>query len=390
MYINRFLEKSVLHSLDSFPVTAIIGPRQCGKSTLARYLMTKIDREILYLDLEKPSDLQKLTEPEWFLSLQKDKLICIDEIQRKPDIFPLIRSLTDEWNQNGNFLILGSASGDLLRQSSESLAGRISYKQLTPLLWNEILPEITLEQYFERGGFPRSLLAKNLKTSFEWRLDFITTFLERDLLQWSGFTPSVMRKLWQMLAHINGQTVNFSAFSNSLNVSNVTIRNYLDLLSATFMIYLLPPFIANTGKRLVKSPKVYIVDTGIINALLGLTTFEQISGHPVFGSLWETMVLINLKGYFPLCNFFFYRTSNGAEIDFIIEYGGRIFAIECKATLSPSIARGSYTAIEDLSPENTLVISPVEKGWSMNKKIQVVSLKEAIDYLQDLFPSVFE
>jgi predicted AAA+ superfamily ATPase len=197
-----------------------------------------------------------------------------------------------------------------------------------------------------------------------------------------------MRKLWQMLAHNNGQTVNFSAIGNSLNVSNVTIKNYIVLLSATFMVLVLPPYIANTGKRLVKAPKVYIEDTGIINALLGLTNFEQISGHPVFGSLWETIVLINLKGYFPMCNFFFYRTTNGSEIDIIVEYSARIFAIECKATLSPTISRGTYTALEDLKPENTLVISPVDKGWPMNKNIQVVSLKEAIHYLTKYLPSV--
>jgi predicted AAA+ superfamily ATPase len=163
---------------------------------------------------------------------------------------------------------------------------------------------------------------------------------------------------------------------------------YIVLLSATFMVLVLPPYIANTGKRLVKAPKVYIEDTGIINALLGLTNFEQISGHPVFGSLWETIVLINLKGYFPMCNFFFYRTTNGSEIDIIVEYSARIFAIECKATLSPTISRGTYTALEDLKPENTLVISPVDKGWPMNKNIQVVSLKEAIHYLTKYLPSV--
>jgi predicted AAA+ superfamily ATPase len=388
MYINRFLENTVLQSLADYPVTAVIGPRQCGKSTIARYLVNKIDRETLYLDLERPSDLHKLNEPEWFLSSQKDKLICIDEIQRKPEIFPLIRSLTDEWKRNGTFLLLGSASRDLLRQSSESLAGRISYKQLTPLLWNELGPEIKLEQYFEKGGFPRSILVKNLKTSFEWRLDFISTFLERDLLQWSGFTPSVMRKLWQMLANVNGQTVNFSAIGNSLNVSHSTIRNYISLLSSTFMLYLLPLYIINTGKRIIKSPKVYIEDTGIINALLGLTTFEQISGHPVFGSLWETIVLVNLKGYFPLCNFYFYRTSNGAEIDFLIEYGTTIVAIECKATFSPDISRGTYSALEDIKPESTLVISPVKKGWKMKKNIQVVSLREGINILKQKFPSI--
>jgi hypothetical protein len=385
MYIHRFIEKSILQSLDNFPVTTIIGPRQCGKSTLAKYLMTNMKRETLYLDLERPSDLQKLSDPEWFLTSQKDKLICMDEIQRKPEIFPLLRSLTDEWKTNGNFLILGSASRDLLRQSSESLAGRISYKKLTPLLWNEFLPDITLEQYIEKGGFPRSVLAKNGRKSFEWRLDFISTFLERDLLQWAGFTPATMRKLWQMVAHNNGQTINYSALGNSLNISNVTVRNYLDLLASTFMIYLLPPFISNTGKRIVKSSKVYIEDTGIINALLGLQSFEQISGHPVFGSLWESIVLMNLKGYFPLCNFFYYRTTNGSEIDFIIEYGGKIIAVECKATLSPSLSRGTFTAIEDLKPEGTFIIAPVKKSWPMHKNITVVSLKEAIDYIKEYF-----
>jgi predicted AAA+ superfamily ATPase len=388
MYITRSLENAVLKSLSNFPVTAIIGPRQCGKSTMARYLISKLDRETLYLDLERPSDLQKLKEPEWFLSSQKGKLICIDEIQRKPEIFPLMRSLTDEWKSNGNFLVLGSASRELLRQSSESLAGRISYKQLTPLLLNETGSEITLEQYFEKGGFPRSLLANSLNISYEWRLDFISTFLERDLMQWLGFNPITMHKLWQMLAYNNGQTVNFSAFGNSLNVSNVTIKNYIELLSATFMVYLLPPFIVNTGKRLIKSPKVYLEDTGIINALLGLTTFEKISGHPVFGSLWETIVLVNLKGYFPLCNFYFYRTSNGAEIDFLIEYGTTIVAIECKATFSPDISRGTSSALEDIKPESTLVISPVKKGWKMKKNIQVVSLREGINILKQKFPSI--
>lgn len=194
MYLSRSIEDSVRTSLASNPVVALTGPRQCGKSTLAKQLMKDYDHSI-YLDLERPSDLQKLEDPEWFLSRQQDKLICIDEIQRRPDLFPIIRSLTDEWNKPGAFLILGSASRDLLRQSSETLAGRIAYKRMTPFLWNEVSSEWSLETYFYKGGFPRSLLAKDEKASFDWKLNFISTFLERDLMQWLNFTPSTMRRL---------------------------------------------------------------------------------------------------------------------------------------------------------------------------------------------------
>ncbi|MDO9261392.1 MAG: AAA family ATPase, partial [Flavobacteriaceae bacterium] len=204
MYITREVEESVLKALDNNPVVALIGPRQCGKSTLVKYLLKNYPTSI-YLDMERPSDLQKLDDAEWFLSSQKTKLICIDEVQRKPDLFPLIRSLVDEWNKNASFLILGSASRDLLQQSSESLAGRISYKRITPFLWKELKEKFSIEKYFAQGAFPRSILANDNAASVEWRENFITTFLERDLLFWRGFTPTTMRRLWQMLAHINGQ-----------------------------------------------------------------------------------------------------------------------------------------------------------------------------------------
>lgn len=208
MFLQRENNQDILDAVQNFPVTAIIGPRQCGKSTLVKHLIKNHYPESIYLDLERPSDLEKLNDAEWFLSTQKGKLICIDEIQRKPELFPLIRSLVDEWNRPSCFVVLGSASRDLLMQSSETLAGRIIYKQLTPFLSSE-LPNLSIEKYFERGGFPRSFLATNDKVSFEWRTSFISTFLERDLLQWVNFTPATMRRLWQMLAHINGQTVNY-------------------------------------------------------------------------------------------------------------------------------------------------------------------------------------
>ena len=217
--------------------------------------------------------------------------------------------MVDEWGDNGHFLVLGSASRDLLKQSSESLAGRITYKQLTPFLWEEVNDHVSYEHYLTVGGFPRSLLQQIPEVSYQWRDDFIATFLERDLLQWSGFSPQTMRRLWLMLAHNNGQTLNLSTIGGSLGISHTTVRNYLDLLQETFMVHILPTFTSNTGKRQVKSPKVYIADTGIITALLGLEDFNKIAGHPVFGSLWESLVIENLKGIFPRAELSFYRTS---------------------------------------------------------------------------------
>jgi hypothetical protein len=380
MYIKRKIEQDVLTSLGINPVTAIIGPRQCGKSTLSKVLARE-KANVLYLDLEKPSDLRKLDDPEWFLTSMKDKLIIIDEIQRKPELFPVIRSLTDEWAQNGKFLILGSASKELLRQSSETLAGRISYKKLTPFLWSEVHSECAIETYLSRGGFPRSLLAKSDKEAYLWLDDFIITFLERDLLFWSGFSTDTMRRLWQMLAHYNGQTVNYNSLGRSLGVSNVTIRNYIDLLAGTFMVDILPPYNNNFGKRVVKAPKIYIPDTGIICRLLELSGFDQIAGHQAFGSIWESMILSQLKGNFPGINCYFYRTSNGAEIDILIELNNKLIAIECKASKAPSLTRGSYSAIETTKPDYVFVVAPVEQGWPMTKGIEVVSPPEMVERL---------
>ena len=383
MYYNRSIENEIIQSITNNPVTAILGPRQCGKSTLARHIAEHGENEFLYLDLERPSDIKKLDDAEWFLGSQHKKLVCLDEIQRKPELFPLMRTLVDEWGGNGHFLVLGSASRDLLKQSSESLAGRISYKRLTPFLFEEMKDIVRMQEYLSRGGFPRSLLASD-KQSFEWREDFISTFLERDLLLWSGFSPLTMRKLWQMLANLNGQILNYSILGGSLGVSHTTVRNYVELLGSAFMLQLLPPFSSGKRKRLVKSPKVYLSDVGITNALLRLPDFEQLAGHPSFGSAWESMVLINLTASFPYFDFFFYRTSHGAEIDIVIENGRKRIAVECKAGLSPKLSIGTYTAIEDIQPVATLVVTPVDKGWPMKNGIDVVNISEAINAIRKL------
>ncbi len=379
--VSRHIKTELLELLKNNPVTALIGPRQCGKSTLAKKIIADIEN-VIYLDLERPSDLAKLNDAEWFFSSQKDKMFCIDEVQRKPELFPLIRSLVDEWGENQKIFILGSASSDLLKQSSESLAGRISYIRLTPFLWKEINKQFTIEQYMLNGGFPKSLLAKSQAISFRWREDFISTFLERDLLQWSGFSTVTMHRLWQMLAHHNGQTVNYSQLSKSLGVSNVTVSNYIDLLKGTFMVEVLPPYISNMGKRLVKAPKVYIADSGLTNALLNIESFQQLTGNPVFGSIWEQIILSNLTGHFPSAKFFFYRTSAGAEIDIVMKYKSKIFAIESKATLSPVLSKGNYNAIHDINPDYTFVVTPAKKGWPLKKGIDVVSLDELIKKLK--------
>ncbi len=380
MYLPRITENEIAFAIEHFPVTAIIGPRQCGKSTMVKHLMENYSFGTLYLDLERPSDLEKLNDAEWFLSNQKDKLICIDEIQRKPDLFPLIRSLVDEWDRPGCFVVLGSASRDLLMQSSESLAGRIVYKQLTPLLWSE-LQESDVEKYFERGGFPRSILAANDKVSYDWRTSFISTFLERDLLQWVNFTPITMRRLWQMLSHVNGQTVNYSTLGSSLGVSNQTVKNYIDLLKSTYMVDVIEPYISNMGKRLVKAPKVYISDSGIVLALLGIRSFADLLGHPAIGSVWETMVLANLRGMFPDSEIFYYRTAGGAEIDFVLQHNNRVIAIECKASYSPTLSKGNHIAINDIQPQYSFVVTPSSDTWPMTKGIDVVSLTDLLKRL---------
>jgi predicted AAA+ superfamily ATPase len=373
MYIGRSLEAEIRKSLAYFPVTAIIGPRQCGKSTLARHILEQVDNGV-YLDLERPSDLAKLAEPELYLNTRKGKLICIDEIQRKPDLFPLIRSLVDEWRLPGSFLILGSASRDLLRQSSESLAGRIAYHTLTPFLWDEIRGRWPMSRYISAGAFPGSLLTDDPDISLVWRENFIMTFLERDLMQWSGASPGSVRRLWTMLAHANGQTANYSRLAASLGLNDKTVRNHIDLLAGTFMLMALPPYRSNTGKRMVKAPKIYLADSGITAALLGIGSYERLLGHPGFGSLWEQIVLLNIRGRFPGAAIAHYRSSSGAEIDFVVSAGASVCAVECKASLSPTLSRGNHAAIEDVAPMRTLIAAPVEEGWPVADGIEVVSL----------------
>ena len=384
-YIKRFLERELKRSLKYYPVTAIVGPRQCGKSTLVKQWLKRYSRTV-YLDLENPTDLRKLEDALWFFSSQKGRLICIDEIQRRPDLFPVIRSVVDEWGGNGHFLILGSASRDLLRQSSESLAGRIAYRRLTPFLWTEVKGRRSLESYISRGAFPRSLLAASDPLSFDWREQFITSFLERDLLQWVEVSPVAMRRLWKMLAHINGQTINYSALASSLGVSDMTVKRHVDLLANVYMVEVVPPYVSNLGKRLVKSPKMYIADSGLAAALLNIQSFAEWQAHPGLGAAWEQVVLSNLKGHLNGVEIYFYRSSKGAEMDFVVKRGQKVVAVECKCSLSPALTKGSAFALEDIRPLKTFVVAPVQKGWAMKPGVDVVSLGELAGKMKVLMP----
>jgi len=381
-YYSRLLEESVATSLLHFPAVAIVGPRQCGKTTMVKHIVAN-KSQVVFLDLERDADLRKLTDAElFFTSFPKGTLFCIDEVQRKPDLFPILRYLIDTWQENGRFLLLGSASRDLLRQSSESLAGRISYKQLSPFIFDELPENIVLSNYITQGGFPKSVVTPS-EISVEWRENFITTFLERDLLQWKNFTPTIMRRLWMMIAHNNGQTINYSEFAKSLGVNNSTVKNYIDLLEATFMLYVIPPYISNMGKRLVKAPKIYIADSGICTSLLSIYNFETLLGNIALGSIWEQIVIQNVKGIYPEAELFFYRTSNGAEVDFVMRYKNKIFVLECKSTLAPTLSKGNYNAIEDIKPQHTFIVCPITEMWHMKPHITVIGLgdiKKMVNY----------
>ncbi len=381
LYICGMIIRRAVHEirelLEDFPVVAIIGPRQVGKSTLAKAL--EGDREILYIDLENPADRVRLGDPVLFFESNRDKLVVLDEIQFVPDLFPVIRSMADKYPENGRFLVLGSASPDLLKQSSETLAGRIAYVRLYPFSYAELEnePEFSWQQLLLRGGFPKSYLARNDSASLTWRNQFIQTFLQRDLAT-LGFNlnPAGMYNLWMMCAHYHGRILNHSSIGNSLGLSNNTIRNHLEILKGTFMVDVLQPWLPNLSKRLVKSPKLYISDCGILNALLSVRNFSDLLGNPIVGFAWEGLVLQTMRAQLPAdWNIYYLSTAAQAEIDFIAIRGNQVLAIECKFSTSPALSRGAKELIKDLNLEEIIVVSPVENDFPMSVGVDVLSLK---------------
>ena len=386
-YIPRNLEQELKECLLDFPAVAVLGPRQCGKSTLARKILAG-QSNTLYLDLEKPADLSKFQEPELFLSQHTDKLICLDEVQRLPEIFAPLRAIIDSRSKNGQFLFLGSASRDLIRQSSETLAGRIAYLELTPLLYSEtekFQETISLQNLWLRGGFPDSLLSRTGKASKRWRDNFIRTFLERDIPQLGFRIPApTLRRIWQMCAHTQGQLLNSSQLGSALGVSHTTFRSYIDLLAETYMLRILPPYAANLKKRLIKSPKVYLRDTGILHSLLAIDSFDDLLGHPNFGASWETLALETLIASFPDWEPFFYRTAAGTELDLVLARGSRKIAFEFKASTTPHVTKGFWNGIKDLNIEQAWIIAPIDDGYPLKDNVRVSPLSELDEIISQI------
>ncbi|HJK86926.1 MAG TPA: ATP-binding protein [Candidatus Megaira endosymbiont of Nemacystus decipiens] len=389
--IRRIAYKKIIQALNRQAAVCILGPRQVGKTTLA----FEIGKEYssLYLDLESRTDRAKLLDPVLFLKTYEDKLVIFDEIHRIPKIFEELRGIIDERRRlkknYGQFLILGSASIELLKQSSETLAGRIEYIELTPISIAEI--DFSLEEQkvlWLRGGFPSSYLAKDDEESYIFRQNFIQTYLERDIPQFGPRIPSeTLSRFWTMLAHNHGGLFNSSKLASNLSVSSPTVSKYLDLLVDLLLVRKLQPYCNNLGKRQVKAPKVYIRDSGILHALLGLESYNDLSGHPIVGSSFEGFVIENILLATPnRTKASFYRTSAGAEIDLILELPKNqgIWAIEIKLGLAPKPSKGFYNAVKDLKPQKTFIVYSGETSYPINDKIEVISLSNLIKKLRDI------
>ena len=373
-YIQRKKERLITKHLKSFPCVAILGSRQVGKSTLAKHIIKSIKNSI-YLDLEDPRDLAKLQEPMRFLEANRDSLICIDEVQRAPEIFSQFRSFLDQNSRPGQLLLLGSASRDLIKQSSETLAGRISYIEITPFSAAEVN---NLDQLWLQGGYPSSYQL-DIETSFDWRINYIRTFLERDIPSLGINIPAErLKRFWTMLAHLNGTIINQKNLASSMGVSAPTIKSYLDLLEGTFVLRQLKPFHTNTGKRLVKSPKFYLRDSGIIHCLLGIETFNDLLSHPILGKSYETFIIESILESFPRFTPSFYRTSSGSEIDLILEKGNKKIAIEIKSSSTPVLKPGFYEALKIINPDQAFVVASIKSPYVMKNGIQAYDLSSVL------------
>lgn len=368
-------------ALGESPAVALLGPRQVGKTTLALEVAAR--RAAVYLDLESEADRAKLSEPELYLAQHEDKLVILDEIQRAPQLFRILRGLIDAGRRRGRgkgrFLVLGSASIDLLKQSSESLAGRIRYLELAPLDAGEVGRE-RLDALWLRGGFPESLLAASDAASLRWRTDFIRTYLERDIPQLGPRIPAeTLRRLWTMLAHQQGGLLNAAALARALAVDGKTVAAYLDLLVDLLLVRRLPPWHGNIRKRLVKSPKVYVRDSGLVHALLGVGEREALLAHPVAGGSWEGLVIESLIAAAPNgTETHFFRTATGAEIDLLLQLPGRRkpWAIEIKRGLAPKLERGFHLACDTLRAERHLVVYGGGERFSLAANVEAVPLIE--------------
>lgn len=392
--INRKLKSKLLSTLQQMPVVALLGPRQVGKTTLANEIIAEIEKESFYLDLELDSDLNKLSDPESYLRRFEGKLVIVDEVQLKPDLFRILRGLVDIRKRNGEragqFLLLGSASRDLLQQSSETLAGRIRYLELTPFSVLELYSDdplgFNMEKLWFRGGFPDSYLGFTDDESWEWRADFISTYVERDIpLMGPQISSTRMKRFWTMLAHYHGQQVVLSELGRSLEVSHTTIRHYLDILTDFYMVRQIQPWSGNTKKRLIKSPKIYLRDTGILHSLLNISSFDSLLGNPVLGASWEGFVAENIiLQLSSKWRYSYYRTSSQIEIDLVLESPeNEIWAIEIKRSGSPVLKRGFYDACKDIEAVKRFVVYGGNDRYSLSQGVEAIGLIEFLQMLKE-------
>ena len=355
------------------PVTALLGPRQCGKTTLARMLGQ--DRQTHYFDLESPADRQRLQNPELLLG-SLSGLVIMDEIQLLPELFGILRVLVDRPGQMARYLILGSASPQIIKKVSETLAGRIEFVDMTGFNLSEIAPD-RRDQLWLRGGFPRSYLAKTEADSLAWREGFIRTFLERDIPQLGISIPATaMRRFWTMLAHLHGQTWNASDLGRSMGLSDKTVRHYLDILTGTYMVRQLQPWHENLKKRQVKTPKVYLRDTGLLHSLLNIAGMGDLWGHPRLGASWEGFTLEQVVSVLRTSEAYFWATQGGAELDMLFFAGGKRFGVECKFNEAPKVTKSMHSALDDLSLTHLWVVYPGVVRYPAHEKVTMLPLAE--------------
>ncbi|CAN5123283.1 ATP-binding protein [soil metagenome] len=382
--IQRKKYDEVSELLDTFPAVALLGPRQVGKTTLAMDLART--HTTLYLDLESEEDRAKLANPAYYLASHQDKLVIMDEVQRMPQLFQELRGIIDKnrraGHKTGQFLLLGSASMDLLKQSGESLAGRIAYCELFP--WNLVEYPQDMDRLWVRGGFPDSVMAASDAKSMLWRKNFIRTYLERDIPQLGPRIPAeTLRRFWTMLAHLQGTTINASQLAGSLGVDGKTVMNYLDLLVDLLLVRRLQPYHGNHGKRLIKSPKVYVRDSGLLHALLGIDHRDALLSHPVVGMSWEGFVIENICSMLnDPASAYFYRTSSGNEIDLLLQRpGNETWAVEVKRSLAPKFSKGYSISSQELGTSKNFIIYPGTERYAINENTEVISLAAFLELL---------
>lgn len=378
--IHREITEELLFRVNHFPATAILGPRQVGKTTLVKALQSELPKGSIYFDLEIPSDLAKFSlDAEIFIKTLENQTVILDEIHRLPDVFILLRGLIDQNREAGRFILLGSASPDLLKNSSESLAGRISYIEMHPFHYREInkISDTNYVKHWLWGGFPMVFLAKSDKSRNIWLTDFLRTYLERDLPQLGlSVSPLLMRRLLMMIASIQGGIVNYSMLANSLGISQPTVSKAIDFLEQAFLIRRLTPYFVNIGKRLVKSPKIYIRDSGLLHHLLSIKSHDVLLGHIVAGGSWEGYIIQEIITQLPADALpFYYRSQDGSELDLVIEQGLKIsLAIEIKLSDSPTISKGNNIALNDLNNPPLLIVTPSATDYQLKPNIWVCSI----------------